>query len=151
MAIRATVDGFHYLVVFGGLQNLDSTVDLAFVFLRSPSPFAPGSYPVNISQYSAFFGFVDDASSIDIPDNPWSADWPTWIAGLNADHKLLAGSGAISLTSISNALLEGTFSGITGEFGGGILVGVTNGTFSLDPEALSIEDNSWGHIKALYH
>lgn len=149
-AIRTEVGGIHYLALFGGKQNLDATGDVAFVLLRSATPFAPGPYAVNPTTYSALFGFVDDVSSIDIPDDPQATNWQAWVAGLVADHKLLSASGLITLTTVTDTLVEGTFSGVTAEFGGGIMVSFTNGHFSLDPAPLSIDDSSWSSIKALY-
>lgn len=150
MAIRTEVAGVHYLVVFGGRQNAGPSADVAFVFLRSVTPFAPGVYPVNPTTYSAIFGFVDDATSITIPQFPETTNWQAWVAGIIASHKLLSASGAIVLTSISDTLIEGTFSGIGGEFGGGVLASFTNGIFSLNPQPLAVESTSWSSVKALY-
>jgi hypothetical protein len=150
MALRVEVQGVHYLLVVGGKQNLDATADAAFLFLRSGAPFGPGSYPVDAVGYTAIFGFVDDASSIDVPDDPHTTDWEAWVAALVAEHKLLSATGAIVLSTVSDTLIEGSFSGIGGEFGGGIMAAFANGQFSLDPEPLSVEPGTWGSIKALY-
>lgn len=150
MAIRANVAGVHYLLVLGGLQNTDSTVDAAFILLRSTSPFAPGVYPVDPIGYTAIYGFVDDASSVTVPEHPDTTNWQAWVAGIVADHKFVSGSGAITLTIVTDLLIEGTFSGIGGEFGGGMMVAFNNGHFSIDPEPLAVGNNSWGSIKGLY-
>ncbi len=149
-AIRTQVGGVHYLVVFGGLRNGDGTGDVAFLFLRSAAPFAPGPYPVNPLNYSAIFGFVDDVSSIVVPQAPDQTNWQAWVTGLVADHKLLSASGVIQLTTVSDTHLEGNFSGVAAEFGGGIMVSFANGHFSLDPLPLAVESASWSSIKALY-
>jgi len=150
MAVRTTVAGTHFLVIFGGLQNLDTTADVTFLFLRSSSPLAPGVYPVDPVGFSAIFGFVDDASGLDLPDDPDATDWQAWVAGLIAEHKLLSASGSIQLTTVSDLLIEGTFSGLAGEFNNGFMVSFTDGTFSLDPPLVSVDESSWGSIKGLY-
>src|SRR5262245_26146523 len=81
-----TVAGAHHLAIFGAVRNSDTTGDLAFLYLRSSSELTPGTYPVDPVGFTAIFGFVDDATSLDIPDDPDVLDWTAWIAGLNAEH-----------------------------------------------------------------
>ena len=150
LAVRTTVAGIDYLVIFGGLQNSDTTADVAFLFLKTPSPLAPGNYPIDPVGFSALFGFVDDASGLDLPDDPHATDWTAWVAGLIAEHKLLSASGSIQLTTVTDILIEGTFSGLAAEFGNGFMVSFTDGAFSLDPPPLSVDQSSWGSIKGLY-
>jgi hypothetical protein len=150
IAIRTNVAGVHYMVVLGGKQNVDSSIDGTFLFLRSPVPFATGVYPIDPVGFTAIFGFVDDASEIDIPEISDLQNWQAWVAGIIAEHKLLSASGAIMLTSVTDGVLEGTFSGLGAEFGGGIMASFTNGVFSIGPEPLAVEGSSWGAIKSLY-
>ncbi len=150
IAIRTNVAGVHYLVVLGGKQNPDASIDGAFLFLKSSVPFAPGVFPIDPVGFTALFGFADDASEIDVPEITDLQNWQAWIEGIIAEHKLLSASGAIVLTSVTDGLLEGTFSGLGGEFGGGIMASFTNGVFSIGPEPLAVEGSSWGAIKGLY-
>lgn len=150
MGIRAVVDGVHYFVVFGGTRNVDNTGDVAFLFIRSNTSLAPGNYPVNMANYTTLFGFVDDGADFEIPASPDQMNWQAWVDGLVADHKLVSLSGAIQLTTVTDTLIEGTFSGTMMEFGGGVVVSATNGSFSLDPQPLAVGDSSWGSIKSLY-
>jgi hypothetical protein len=145
-----TVAGAHHLAIFGAVRNSDTTGDLAFLYLRSSSELTPGTYPVDPVGFTAIFGFVDDATSLDFPDDPDVLDWQAWIAGLNAEHKLLSATGSIEITKLNDVLVEGKFSGITGEFGNGFMATIKDGTFSIDPPPLSVDKSSWGSIKNLY-
>ena len=150
LAVRTTVAGVDYLVIFGGFQNTDRTADVAFLFLKKNSPLSPGNYPIDPVGFSALFGFVDDASGLDLPDDPHATDWMAWVSGVVAKHKLLSASGTIHLSTVSDVLVEGTFSGLAAEFGGGMMVSFEDGMFSLDPPPLSVDKSSWGSIKSLY-
>ena len=150
LAVRTTVAGADYLVIFGGLRNTDATADVSFLFLKRPSPLTPGDYPIDPVGFTALFGFVDDASSLDLPDDPHATDWQAWVQGLVAEHKLLSASGSIHLTKVTDHEIQGTFSGLAAEFGGGIMVKFEDGEFFLDPPLVSVGESSWGSIKSLY-
>lgn len=150
IGIRVNVAGVNYLLIAGGVQNTDATADVALIFLRSAAPFAPGPYPVDPIGYTALFAFIDDASSVVIPDQIDSTNWQAWVAGLVADHKIVSGTGSIVLTTVTDTIIEGAFAGIGGEFGGGIMVSFVNGHFFVDPEPLPVEATTWGSIKGLY-
>ncbi|HET9887820.1 MAG TPA: hypothetical protein VFR10_09915 [bacterium] len=150
VAVRATVAGIDYLVIFGGLQNTDDTADVSFIFLKHSSPLAPGDYPVDPVGFSALFGFVDDASNLDLPIDPHGIDWQAWIEEIVADHKLVSASGSIHLTKVTNHEIQGTFAGLAGDFVGSMMVKFEDGEFNLDPPPLSVDQSSWGSIKNLY-
>ena len=73
----AEAEGIHYLLVVGGVRNLDETVDAAFLYLTSTIPFEPGTYPLDPATYSITYGFVDGATSLTFPENPHEFDWNT--------------------------------------------------------------------------
>lgn len=142
-------DGFHMIVVLGGFQNPDGSVDLAFLFLRSEEPFTTGQYVVDPVTYSIVFGFVDDGTDVQIPEDLWNANWQTVFDSVLASHKLGSVSGVITLDVVEPGRVSGSFAGYMAE-PDGVRVVVTDAAFSAGTVILPVESSSWSRIKAIY-
>jgi len=142
-------DGLHMIVLLGGFQNPDGSADVAFLFLQSEEPFAAGQYVVDPMTYSIVFGFVDDATGVQIPEDLWSADWQTVFDSVLASHKMGSVSGVITLDVVEPGRVVGSFAGYMAE-PDGVQVVVTDATFNAGAVILPVESSSWSRIKAIY-
>jgi hypothetical protein len=148
-AAYAEASGTAYLLVAGGLRNPDGSVDAAALFLRMPAPLVPGTYPIDLAGYTALFGFVDDATAVDLPDDLTTTDFDTWVNAIQASHKFVGAMGYITLATVETDLLQGMFSITATDAGSGLPVLIPDGIFSL-VTTVSVDSETWGGIKAGY-
>jgi len=149
-AVHVLHDGVYTILVLGGFGNADDSGDIAFVLLQSEQPFAPGTYYVDPVTFSVTYGFLDDASGLEIPAEPWAVDWRVVLESIVADHKLAAISGIVTLTTVEPTHIAGTFGGYMAELDGPLRVAVSDASFSVGVTVLPVEATSWGEIKAFY-
>lgn len=142
-------DGFHMIIILGGFQNPDGSADVAFLFLQSLEPFTVGQFVVDPVTYSVAFGFVDDATGVQIPEDLWNADWQTVFDSVLASHKLGSVSGVITLEVVEPGRVVGSFAGYMAE-PDGMQVVVTDASFTAGAVILPVQSSSWSRIKAIY-
>jgi hypothetical protein len=142
-------NGLHIIIILGGFQNADGSGDVAFLYLQSDEPFTPGTYVVDPVTYSVVFGFVDDATGIQIPDQLWDANWETIFDSVLAAHKMGSVSGLITLDEVTPGRVSGSFAGYLAE-PDGIRAVVTDASFTAGAVVLPVETSSWGSVKAAY-
>ncbi len=146
------VEGVHYLLVVGGILNVDSTIDAAFLLIRNDNPITLGIYPVDTTDFRVGFGYLDDATALPIPGDPWALDLQAWADLLVAEHVFVGVNGAITIEeALPGDTVAGTFTGLMGEYQGTqMLAGLTNGSFRVGPVPLAVESTSWGSAKSSY-
>jgi hypothetical protein len=149
-AARFVHGGLHTILVVGGFGNGDDSADLSFLLLRSDQPFTPGIYVVDPVTFSVTFGFLDDARGVQIPSEPWTADWQLVLDAIVARHKFGAISGMITLDVVDSNRVAGTFRGFMVEDGGGVTITLSDASFSVGLVVTPVEPVSWGGIKAAY-
>lgn len=146
----AQVPGREELLIVGGYENPDHTGDIAFVFLNVPNTIAPGIRFVDPISYSVLFGFIDDVSTFQAPTDPYHTDLDGWIETIIADHKFLSISGSVTISSIDEEGIVGTFSGLMARTTGGMLVSASSGTFSVGTTPVSVSAETWADIKSKF-
>jgi hypothetical protein len=113
-------------------DNGDGTFDFALAALTTVGFPTPGSYPIDLENGTAIFGFVDDAEGFDLPDTLDQDSLLEWFTSLPADHKLISTSGSIELAGADADTLHGTFAGTTVDIDDFFFfVNVSGGTFAL--------------------
>jgi len=122
-------------VIYGVVDNEDGTYDGSLIFLKTIGPLTAGTYPVDLENGTATFGFIDDAEYLDLPD---TLDFETvyqWLIDLPAYHKLVGAAGAIEIADVSADTLYGSFTGQAADINNFFfLVNFTNGVFNLSGE-----------------
>jgi len=122
-------------VIYGVTDNEDGTYDGSLIFLKTVGPLTAGTYPVDLENGTATFGFIDDAESLDLPD---TLDFETvyqWLIDLPAYHKLVGAAGSIEIAGVSADTLYGSFNGQAADIENFFfLVNFTNGEFNLSGE-----------------
>ena len=132
---------------YGARYNPDTTVDIGAIFVRSTGPITPGSYPVDINTFMAGFAFFDDITNFSIPDI--GGDLATWLAGLNAAHRMVSSGGTINVQAVSDTEFRGTFSGTAVDADNVLLIiTVSNGAFNLtgEPFLVGLPESAPGMI-----
>ena len=141
--------GTHTILVVGGFGNADTSADLSFLLLKSDQPFTPGTYIVDPVTFSVTFGFLDDATGVQIPSEPWNADWQLVLDTIVAGHKFGAISGVITLDVVEFDRIAGTFRGFLVDEGG-LTITLSDASFSVGLVVTPVEATSWGSIKSSY-
>jgi len=119
-------------VLYGAIANADGTFDSVLVALKTIGPLTAGTYPVDITNGTAIFGFIDDAENFDLPDTLDNDSIMEWLLDLPAAHKLISASGSIQVAGVSADTLYGTFSGTTVDLDNSFFfVNVNDGQFAL--------------------
>ncbi len=113
---------------YGAVYNADDTVDLAGLFVRSAGELAPGSYPVDVTDFMADFFYFDDISDFTIPENPDSIT--DWLGLVEAEHKFLGASGSITVAAVSDTSFAGSFSGTMLDPESLMVIEITSGLFA---------------------
>lgn len=117
---------------FAVVDNQDGTFDAALAAIATLDVPTPGTYPVDLENGTALFGFMDDAESFDLPDTLSQEALIDWLFELPAAHKLISTSGSITLAGVDPDTLHGTFSGTTVDLDNFLFfVNVSNGEFAL--------------------
>ncbi|MBD3222229.1 hypothetical protein GF314_13410 [bacterium] len=98
---------------FAVVDNQDGTFDAALGAVTTLGEPTPGTYPVDLVGGTSLFGFIDDATSFDLPDTLSQEALIAWLTDLEAAHKLVSTSGAITLAGVDADTLHGTFGGTT--------------------------------------
>jgi len=148
-AMYAEAEGRAFPLVAGGVFNADRSVDAAALFLRLPAPIVPGTYSIDLVNYTAVFAFVDDATAVDLPDDITTTDFDTWVAAIQSSHKFLSAVGSITIAQIDPGTLQGMFALTATDLVTGMPVLIPDGIFSVGTTT-AVESGSWGGIKALY-
>lgn len=146
---RIVHGGQHTILVVGGFGNADASADLSFLLLKSDQPFTPGTYIVDPVTFSVTFGFLDDARAVQIPPEPWNADWQLVLETILARHKFGAISGVITLDVVGSDRIAGTFRGFLVD-DGGVTITLSDASFSVGLVVTPVEPLTWGSIKSSY-
>jgi hypothetical protein len=149
-AASMTYHGTTYLLVLSGRQNPDSSVDAAFVWLAKPAIMA-GSYPLDLTSYTALFGYLEGATGVDWPTGNrfHETNWTEWLELVTARNTWVGASGGVTLLAVDPSRLEGIFQVIAVDPEPPMSIMIPDGFFSFGA-TVSVDDASWGSIKAGY-
>lgn len=123
-------------VLYGATANHNGTYDGAVFALRTFGPLTAGTYPVDLTDGTALFLFIDEAQSFSLPDTLSADGVMQWLDDLDAEHILVSLTGSIVVAAASADTLYGSFSGLTVDPDNALfLVNVNNGQFALSGAA----------------
>ncbi len=127
-------------LAYGISLEPDGRADGGLVLVRGAGGLGPGTYPVDLTGFTAIFGFIDNADTLSIPSNPDSLDPFELLESIVADHKLIAASGQINVSTVDEEGFSGTFSGLMADYDNPLfLVSLNNGTFSVTATEVTVD------------
>jgi len=141
------LDGSHYAVVVGALEDGANFVDGGVIVVADAAPIAPGNYPLN--GVDGVFVFVDDAIGWVPPTDFCATNWTQELGSIVSSGKYLSMSGSVTFVTVSPTVIAGTFECLTVDGATGVVLAVSSGSFNIDTTT-SVESSTFAKVKALY-
>jgi len=147
----SSIDG-HLFLGYGAIRNPDKSLDLVILMIFTDSePITPGTYSIDVTDFSSFFWYLDDVEGIVMPDNLDDANWDDLVASLIAAHKFASISGSITIDQLDASSASGTFTGAMIDLDDIMtLISVSNGAFQLTGGYVASDDASFSELKTMY-
>jgi|GEM_PF-3017353 len=111
------------------IVNDDGSLDVAIIFVRFPNGPTPGTYGVDLTNFTAGYAWLDDVVDFQMPEG---TDYAAWLDALVAAYKFVSTSGSVTVSAVDNNGFTATFSGMMADAATITILTISAGQFAIE-------------------